>query len=199
MYRKRPQANILVYYRFSVVDFSSYIVHFWTLKLSYYEVTPISYKGCISYEPIMSTKVRKVSVCVVFAIAFISLTLVASPSFAALHHHHHAYHSTAIIGPPHIGSVRCVYGCPIGNNILGVVVHQLINYFLWSYPWYRWYCYATGLEGISKWKFENVMRFQLPFPWMNVDPFFVWSQLMRYVATCGMETVNSRRTVEPLL
>ena len=134
MYRKRPQANILVYYRFSVVDFSSYIVHFWTLKLSYYEVTPISYKGCISYEPIMSTKVRKVSVCVVFAIAFISLTLVASPSFAALHHHHHAYHSTAIIGPPHIGSVRCVYGCPIGNNILGVVVHQLINYFLWSYP-----------------------------------------------------------------
>jgi len=81
----------------------------------------------------MSTKVRKVSECVVFAIAFIALNLVASPSFAALHHHH-AYHSTAIVGPPHIGSVRCVYGCPIGNNILGVVVHQLINYFLWSYP-----------------------------------------------------------------
>ena len=80
----------------------------------------------------MPTMVRKVSECVVFAIAFTSLTLVASPGFAALHHHHHA--STAIIGPPHIGSVHCVYGCPIGNNILGVVVHQLINYFLWSYP-----------------------------------------------------------------
>jgi hypothetical protein len=72
-----------------------------------------------------------VSECVVFAIAFTSLTLVASPSFAALHHHH-AYASTTI--PTHIGSVHCVFGCPIGNNILGVVVHQLINYFLWSYP-----------------------------------------------------------------
>ena len=126
------------------------------------------------YEPIMSTKVREVSECVVFAIAFISLILVASSSFAALHHHHHAYHSTSIIGPPHIGSVHCVYGCPIGNNILGVVVHQLINYFLWSYPWYRWYCCATGLEEIWKWKYENVMSFQLPFLWMNVDPFFIW-------------------------
>ncbi|MGA9154673.1 MAG: hypothetical protein WBZ36_29165 [Candidatus Nitrosopolaris sp.] len=82
----------------------------------------------------MRANVRKVSECVVFAIALASLTLVASPSFAALHHHHHTYASTTIIGPTHIGSVHCAFGCPIGNNILGVVVHQLINYFLWSYP-----------------------------------------------------------------
>lgn len=82
----------------------------------------------------MSINVRKMSECVFFAIMFTSLTLVASPSFAALHHHHPAYASSTIIEPTHLGSVHCVFGCPIGNNILGVVVHQLINYFLWSYP-----------------------------------------------------------------
>jgi hypothetical protein len=82
----------------------------------------------------MPINVRKLSECAVLAIAFISLTFMASPSFAALHHHQHAYTSTTIVGPTHIGSVHCVFRCPIGNNILGVVVHQLINYFLWSYP-----------------------------------------------------------------
>ena len=82
----------------------------------------------------MRVNVTKVSECVVFAIALASLTLVASPSFAAHHHHHHTFASTTIVGPTHIGSVHCVFGCPIGNNIMGVVVHQLINYFLWSYP-----------------------------------------------------------------
>jgi hypothetical protein len=121
---------------FSVADFISYIVHFGTLKVSYCEVTPISYKGCLSYETIMPINVRrnvrrKLSECVVLAIAFTSLTLLTSPSFASPYHHH--YIST-IIRPTHIGSVHCMFGCPIGNNILGVVVHQLINYFLWSYP-----------------------------------------------------------------
>jgi hypothetical protein len=82
----------------------------------------------------MLINVRKVSECVFFAMVFTLFTLMASPSFAALHHHHHVHASTTIIGPTHIGSVHCVFGCPIGNNILGVVVHQLINYFLWSYP-----------------------------------------------------------------
>lgn len=81
----------------------------------------------------MRVNVTKVSECVICAIALASLTLVDSPSFAALHHHH-TYASTTIVGPTHIGSVQCVFGCPIGNNIMGVVVHQLINYFLWSYP-----------------------------------------------------------------
>jgi hypothetical protein len=84
----------------------------------------------------MTINIRKISKSVALAIAFTSLTLVAPPSFAALssHHHHHTYTSATFIGPTHIGSVHCAFGCPIGNNILGVVVHQLINYFLWSYP-----------------------------------------------------------------
>jgi hypothetical protein len=117
-----------------VVDPSSYIVHLWALKLSYYELTPISYKACLKYQAIMTINLRKLPECVVLAIAFTSLTLMASPSFASIPHHHHAYTSATLIGPTHLGSVRCVFGCPIGNNILGVVVHQLINYFLWSYP-----------------------------------------------------------------
>jgi hypothetical protein len=84
----------------------------------------------------MKITTRTLSVCVLLAIAFGSSTLITSSSFAASssHHHRHMYTSATTIGPTSLGSVHCVFGCPLGNNIMGVVVHQLINYFLWSYP-----------------------------------------------------------------
>ncbi|MGC1927921.1 MAG: hypothetical protein WA667_03030 [Candidatus Nitrosopolaris sp.] len=89
----------------------------------------------------MKITARTLSVFVVLAVAMAASTLLTSTSLAAStffsHHHRHAYTSADTIGAaptPVPARIYCIVVCPPGNNIMGVVVHQLINYFLWSYP-----------------------------------------------------------------
>jgi hypothetical protein len=99
------------------------------------ELNQISIKD-VSYDAIMKITARTLSVYVLLALAVSSFLTSTSLAASSSHHHRHAYTIAATIGaaPTRIASVHCVFGCPLGNNIMGVVVHQLINYFLWSYP-----------------------------------------------------------------
>lgn len=103
------------------------------MKLNQFRIKDVFYTTTI-----MKRTAGRLSVCVLLAIVMVASPLLASTSLAASysHHHRHAYTNAATIGgvPSRIASVYCGFGCPIGNNIMGVVVHQLINYFLWSYP-----------------------------------------------------------------